>query len=61
MTYIGNDEVVAALQVIIDQFGDHIEPHAVILVTQLSDAFQNYYREGEEKNDAAMAVAQCLD
>ena len=61
MTEIRNDEVVESLQVIIDQFSDHIEPHAVIFVTQLSDAYQNYYRAGEEKNNAAMAVAQCLD
>ena len=46
MTYIGNDEVVAALQVIIDHFGDNIEPHAVALVTHLSIAFQNYCGAG---------------
>jgi len=61
MTEIGNDEVVAALQVIIDQFGDHIEPHAVALVTQLSTAFQNYCGAGEDDDDAAMAAAQCLE
>ena len=60
MTEIGNDEVVAALQVIIDQFGDHIDTHAVALVTQLSTALQNYCGAGEEDNDAAMAATQCL-
>ena len=58
---IRNDEVVAALQVIIDQFGDHIEPHAVALVTKLSTASQNYCGAGEDDNDAAMSGAQCLD
>ena len=61
MTEIGNDEVVAALQVIIDKFGDHIEPHAVALVTQLSVAFENYCSTGEDDDDAAMAAAQCLE
>jgi hypothetical protein len=61
MNEIGNDEVVAALQVIIDKFGDHIEPHAVALVTQLSQAFSNYCNAGEDDDDAAMAAAQCLE
>lgn len=61
MNEIGNDEVVAALQVIIDTFGEHIEPHAVALVTQLSNAFKNYVDAGEDDDDAAMAAAQCLE
>ena len=61
MTEIGNDEVVAALQVIIDRFGDHIEPHAVALVMQLSNSFSQYCAIGEEDDDAAMAAAQCLE
>ncbi|KAL3779480.1 hypothetical protein HJC23_000039 [Cyclotella cryptica] len=61
MSEIGNDEVVVALQVIIDTFGEHIEPHAVALVTQLSSAFSNYIGAGEEDDDAAMAAAQCLE
>lgn len=61
MNEIGNDEVVAALQVIIDTFGEHIEPHAIALVTQLSTAFSNYVGAGEDDDDAAMAAAQCLE
>lgn len=61
MSEIGNDEVVVALQVIIDTFGEHIEPHAIALVTQLSAAFSNYISAGEEDDDAAMAAAQCLE
>ena len=56
-----NDEVVAALQIIIDQFGDHIEPRDVALVTQISAAFQNYCGSGEYNDDSAMDVAQCLE
>ena len=61
MSEIGNDEVVVALQVIIDTFGEHIEPHAIALVQQLSTAFSNYIGAGEDDDDAAMAAAQCLE
>ena len=63
MNEIGNDEVVAALQVIIDVFGDHIEPHAVALVTELSRAFEQYCSAGEDDDDddAALAAVSCLE
>jgi len=63
MNEIGNDEVVSALQVLLDKFGDHIEPHAIQLVTQLSNAFNQYCTAGEDEDDddAAMAAAQCLE
>jgi len=63
MNEIGNDEVVSALQVLLDKFGDHIEPHATQLVTQLSNAFNQYCTAGEDDDDddAAMAAAQCLE
>ena len=60
MTEVGNDEVVSALQVIIDQFGDHIDPYDVALVTQLSTASQNYFGVGDYNDDAATDAAQCL-
>jgi importin-7 len=63
MNEIGNDEVVSALQALLDKFGDHIEPHAVALVTQLSNAFAQYCTAGEDEDDddAALAAAQCLE
>mmetsp|Transcript_6423 Transcript_6423/g.12103 ORF Transcript_6423/g.12103 Transcript_6423/m.12103 type:complete len:1045 (-) Transcript_6423:2118-5252(-) len=61
MNEIGNDEVVTALQVIIDKFGDHIEPHATALVSQLTAAFKTYCDAGDDDDDAAMAAAQCLE
>mmetsp|Transcript_4901 Transcript_4901/g.7219 ORF Transcript_4901/g.7219 Transcript_4901/m.7219 type:complete len:1062 (+) Transcript_4901:138-3323(+) len=61
MNEIGNDEVVAALQTIIDKFGDHIEPHSIALVTQLATTFDNYVEVGDDDDDAAMAAAQCLE
>lgn len=63
MNEIGNDEVVSALQVLLDRFGDHIEPHAIALVTQLSQAFAQYCTSGEDEDDddAALAAAQCLE
>ena len=61
MTEIGHDGVVEALQAIIDKFGNHIEPHAVALVTQLASQFSNYCIVGDDDDDAAMAAAQCLE
>lgn len=63
MNEIGNDEVVSALQALLDRFGDHIEPHAHALVSQLSNAFQQYCAAGEDEDDddAALAAAQCLE
>mmetsp|Transcript_12865 Transcript_12865/g.30078 ORF Transcript_12865/g.30078 Transcript_12865/m.30078 type:complete len:1070 (+) Transcript_12865:182-3391(+) len=63
MNEIGNDEVVSALQVLLDKFGEHIEPHALQLVTQLTNAFNQYCTAGEDDDDddAAMAAAQCLE
>lgn len=63
MNEIGNDEVVSALQVLLDKFGDHIEPHAIQLVQQLQQAFDQYCQAGddEDDDDAALAAAQCLE
>uniref|UniRef100_A0A7S3QJN0 Importin N-terminal domain-containing protein n=1 Tax=Chaetoceros debilis TaxID=122233 RepID=A0A7S3QJN0_9STRA len=61
MNEIGNDDVIAALQSIIDRFGDHIEPHAIALVTQLTTAFNTYCDAGEDDDDALMAASQCLE
>jgi hypothetical protein len=63
MNEIGNDEVVSALQVLLDKFGDHIHPHAVALVSQLSNSFAQYCTAGEDQDDddAALAAAQCLE
>jgi hypothetical protein len=63
MNEIGNDEVVSALQALLDRFGEHIEPHAQALITQLTNAFQQYSAAGEDEDDddAALAAAQCLE
>ncbi|GKY91239.1 hypothetical protein MPSEU_000096500 [Mayamaea pseudoterrestris] len=63
MNEIGNDEVVSALQALLDKFGEHIEPHANALVTQLTNTFHQYSSAGEDEDDddAALAAAQCLE
>lgn len=63
MNEIGNDEVVSALQALLDKFGDHIEPHAQTLITQLTNAFHQYCTAGEDEDDddAALAASQCLE
>ena len=50
MNEIGNDEVVVALQVIIDKFGNTIESHAVVLVKQLATGFQRYWSVNKRLN-----------
>lgn len=63
MNEIGNDEVVSALQALLEKFGEHIEPHAVQLVSSLSQAFDQYCQAGDDQDDddAALAAAQCLE
>jgi len=63
MNEIGNDEVVTALQVLLDRFGEHLEPHAVALVTQLTQTFAGYCTAGDQDDDdnAALAAIQCLE
>ncbi|RHY59605.1 hypothetical protein DYB34_002793 [Aphanomyces astaci] len=61
MDEIGNDEVVIALEHIIDQFADEIGPYAVQLVGKLVDCFNQFAKEGDEDDDACMTAASCLD
>jgi len=61
MSEIGNEEVVTALRVIIDQFGDHIAPHAVALITKLRTAFATYCDAGDDDDESAMAAGECLE
>ncbi len=68
MNVIGNDEVVSALDIIIERFGSEIEPHAVALVQNLTMSFMKYvatYNEAEdesgESENAATAATQCLE
>jgi len=61
MSEIGNEEVVTALRIIIDQYGDHIEPHAVALITKLRTAFATYCDAGEDDDESAMAAGECLE
>jgi hypothetical protein len=62
MNTIGNDEVVASLDIIIEKFSDEISPHAVALVTNLSNSFMQYCREeDDEEGESAMAATQCLE
>ncbi|CAK4072653.1 unnamed protein product [Aphanomyces euteiches] len=61
MDEIGNDEVVIALEHIIDQFADEIGPYAVQLIEKLVDCFNQFAKEGDEDDDACMTAASCLD
>ncbi|ETV94333.1 hypothetical protein H310_11980 [Aphanomyces invadans] len=61
MDEIGNDEVVIALEHIIDQFAEEIGPYAVQLIEKLVDCFNQFAKEGDEDDDACMTAASCLD
>ena len=61
MDEIGNDEVVGALETIIDQFGDEMAPFALQMIEKLVECFQQFAASGEEDDEATMAAMQCLD
>jgi hypothetical protein len=61
MTEIGNDDVVNALQSIIEHFEDQIAPLAAQLSQKLSEVFLTYSNGDEEDDEMQMAAMQCLD
>ncbi|OQR99928.1 hypothetical protein THRCLA_06328, partial [Thraustotheca clavata] len=61
MDEIGNDDVVIALEHIIDAFADEIGPYAVQLIQKLVDCFLQFSDVGEEDDEACMTAASCLD
>jgi len=61
MSDIGSDDVVQALEIVIDRFGDDIAPYAVALARKLAEAFSAYVAAGEDDDEASMAAAQCVE
>jgi importin-7 len=61
MDEIGSDEVVVALEQIIDKFGDQIGPYSLQLIAKFVEFFQQFTAEGEEDDDACLAAVSCLD
>jgi hypothetical protein len=61
MREVGSDVVVMTLESIIQNFEEHIAPHAVGLAASLSECFLNYAREGEEDDESALAAGQCME
>ncbi|CAM9092964.1 unnamed protein product [Pylaiella littoralis] len=61
MQEIGLDEVVAALDLIIEKFQDHIAPHAAALTQQLTRCFLEYASAGSDDDDACMAASQVIE
>ena len=63
MAEVGNDSVVAALDAIINKFGEELIPHAAVLVQKLAESFLAYATAegGEEDDEAAMAACQCVE
>ncbi|KAF1323075.1 Ran binding protein 7, partial [Globisporangium splendens] len=61
MDQIGNDEVVVALEHIIDRFSNEIGPFSVQLVAKFVEFFQQFTAQAEEDEDASLAAVSCLD
>ncbi|OQR88296.1 hypothetical protein ACHHYP_06979 [Achlya hypogyna] len=61
MDEIGNDDVVIALEHIIDAFAEEIGPYAVQLIQKLVDCFLQFSESGDEDDEACMTAASCLD
>ena len=62
MREIGNDDVLTALDIIVERFGDEIQPHAVRLVSNLCGAFVQYCDCGDDEDmEAASAAMQSLE
>jgi hypothetical protein len=60
MAEMGLSDVIEALQVIIQAFGDQVAPHAESIVSSLSQAFQRYAMATDD-DESAFAAMNCLD
>jgi len=64
MNEVGNDDVVTSLDVLIEQYGDQMAPHAIALVNNLCNTFNKYIdvdEEDDEEGQASMAATVCLE
>lgn len=61
MDEIGNDEVVGALETIIEQFGNEMGPFAMQLVEKMVECFRQFASAAEDDDEAGMTALQCLD
>ncbi|EQC39584.1 hypothetical protein SDRG_03018 [Saprolegnia diclina VS20] len=56
-----SDEVILALEQLIDQFCDEMGPYAVQLVLRLSQRFKQCLDAEDDEDDACLTAASCLD
>lgn len=61
MDEIGNDEVVVALEHIIDRFSTEIGPFSLQLVAKFVEFFEQFTAAAEDDEDASLAAVSCLD
>ncbi|KAI9916555.1 hypothetical protein PsorP6_017026 [Peronosclerospora sorghi] len=61
MDEIGSDEVVVALEHIIDRFSSEIGPFSLQLVAKFVEFFGQFTAAAEEDEDASLAAVSCLD
>ncbi|CEG35371.1 ran binding protein 7 [Plasmopara halstedii] len=61
MDEIGNDEVVVALEHIIDRFSSEIGPYSLQLVAKFVEFFGQFTAAARDDEDASLAAVSCLD
>lgn len=61
MDEIGNDEVVVALEHIIDRFATEIGPFSLQLIAKFVEFFEQFTAAAEDDEDASLAAVSCLD
>ncbi|RLN05666.1 hypothetical protein BBJ28_00014502 [Nothophytophthora sp. Chile5] len=61
MDEIGNDEVVVALEHIIDRFSTEIGPFSLQLVAKFVEFFGQFTAVADDDEDASLAAVSCLD
>ena len=60
MREAASDDVVQALEIVVDRYGKDIAPYAVALAQKLAEAFHAYAGEDDDE-EASMAAVQCVE
>ena len=60
MREAASDDVVQALEIVVDRYGKDVAPYAVALAQRLAEAFHAYAGE-EDDEEASMAAVQCVE
>jgi len=61
MREAASDDVVQALEIVVDRYGKDVAPYAVALAQRLGEAFGAYAAAADDDEEASMAAAQCVE